>query len=258
MFLVFCIFCFFYIFLLLYSILCCGYFFLTFWCMVFVMWLGWRWLFELAGAVGLAQEHAAAELGRGEAAGPGQLLLAHDLAEIGPGIGVVRRKTLQDRGQGGSEVAAAAPGVEYASLIVPLDELLRAPVLEVAVEEQRRVGGIGGVSRVQADIADDVVDPPVPVEVRGRDRGPPSGAGRGEAGPLGPVLKALALAVVEIPDASPVQRENQVRPAVPVDVGPQGRGHHPDLAKPRRKAVGHVLELSPAVGEELAPRGERI
>ena len=52
-----------------------------------------------------------------------------------------------------------------ALLVVTFDELVRTIAFEVAGEQQGRMRGIGVVLGVQADVAGDVVEPAVAVEI---------------------------------------------------------------------------------------------
>ena len=102
---------------------------------------------------------------------------------------------------------------------------------------------------VEPNVADHVVDPAVAVEIRRGDRRPPAGAGGGKAGPLGPVLETPALVVMEILHWAPLQCDQQIGPAVAVDITPEGGRHHADLAQTRRDPVGDVFEAAAPVGE---------
>ena len=65
--------------------------------------------FESISAIVLAQKHPTPELRSGEAPGGRQPVLAQDLAERRPGIGVVSRKTLQHGMDGRAQVEPATP-----------------------------------------------------------------------------------------------------------------------------------------------------
>ena len=65
---------------------------------------------EAVGAVGLAQEDAAAKLGCRKTPGVSQLRLPENLVHRGPCVILVAGIALQDRGNRGGQTAAAAPG----------------------------------------------------------------------------------------------------------------------------------------------------
>ena len=111
---------------------------------------------------------------------------------------------------------------------------------------------------VQADIPDHVIGTAVAVEVRRRDRGPPAGPCGGKAGLFGPVLEALALVVMKVLHVAPFEREQQIGPAIAVDIAPQRGRHHADFAQPRRQSAGNILKSAAAVGEERTLRRQRI
>jgi hypothetical protein len=118
--------------------------------------------------------------------------------------------------------------------------------------------GVGVILRVEPDVSDDVVEPAVAVEVRRGYRGPPTGAGGGEAGLLRPVLEALALLLwkyLTLPHSRVSSRSGHPSPSTSLH---KRSRDHADLAQSRRKRVGHVLEPPAAVGEEGAPGGHRI
>ena len=121
---------------------------------------------EAVGAVGLAEEDAAAQLRRREALRFRQFVLAENLRERSPRIIVILRIAFQERRKHRSQVTQRAPGIEAVPLVVRFDELGGTVALEVTGEDQRRVGGVGMILRVQSHITDHVVGPAVTVEVR--------------------------------------------------------------------------------------------
>ena len=120
--------------------------------------------------------------------------------------------------------------------------MLGSVALEIAVEQQRGMIGVGPILGVQAEIPRDVIDPAISVKISRGERGPPPHATGGEAGFFRPVLETLALAIVEIFNLTPFEGHEQVGPTVAIYVAPQCRGDHADFAQTGRECVGHVLK----------------
>ena len=83
------------------------------------------------------------------------------------------------------------------------------------------MGGVGAVLSIQADIADDVIGLAVTVEICCGDRVPPACPRGGKSRLLRPVLEPATMVIVEILHLTPLQSDQQVGPAVTIDVGPQ-------------------------------------
>ena len=210
-------------------------------------------------SVGLAQEDPAAKLGRGKALGGGEPVLTHEFPQGGPGVKVVLGIAPQDRGNLEAQFLAGAPREQALALVIRLDQRGCAGAGGGDPgEDQRRVLRARAILRVQPDVADHVIRAAVAIEIRRGDRGPPAGARRGKTRALGPVRQAPPLLVVETLHLAPLQREQQIRPTVAVDVAPQGGGHHANGAQPGRERVSHILKPAASVGEKFAPRRARI
>ena len=208
--------------------------------------------------VRLAQEYPAPKFRGGVALGLRQFFVAENLTQGGSRIAVVAGKAFQHRGNGGAEILPGSPRIEPVAFIVGFDQLLGAIALEITGEQQRGMAGVGPVLGVQAEIAHDIIDPAIFVEIRRCDRRPPPGARRGKARLLRPVLKPLALVVVEILHVAPLERQQQVRPPVAVHVAPERRGNHANFAQTGREGVGHILKPAAMIHEQGAARGEGV
>src|SRR5258708_3195900 len=123
---------------------------------------------EAIGSIGLAEENPAAEFRGREALRPRESVLPEYFRERSPRIIVILRIAFQERRKHRSQVTQRAPGIEAVPLVVRFDELGGTVALEVTGEDQRRVGGVGMILRVQSHIADHVVGSAVTVEVRRR------------------------------------------------------------------------------------------
>ena len=214
---------------------------------------------ETIPAVRLAEEHAAAQFRGRQARRRGQPVGSQDLRQRRAGVIVVPSVAPEHGGNRGAEVRAAAPRIQPAVLVIRLDDLGGAATGKITGEEQRGMFRIGAVLRVQPHVSHRVVGASIAVEVRRRDRPPPARPRRGEARLLRPVLELLPAGVVEILHLAPFERQQQVRPAVTVDVAPECRRDHADVAQHRCHGIGDVHEFSPAVRQQhalLAPPGK--
>ena len=66
------------------------------------------------------------------------------------------------------------------------------------------------------------------------------------------------MVVVEILHGAPIEGEQQVEPAVTVNVAPERSGDHADLTQAGGNLVGDVIKAPPAVGEQRASWGQRV
>ena len=154
--------------------------------------------------------------------------------------------------------AFAANRHESAFLVaLGLDEPLAAVALHVAVIEQRRfLGRRRAVLGVEADVHRDVIHVAVVVEVGLGDRVPPAEP-VGESG-LFCRVGELASVVDEQRHRTPLEGDEQIRPAVAVGVGPQRGGDEPDALQPRRDVACHVDKFSVVVSQQTAAGRLRV
>src|SRR5690606_866320 len=95
----------------------------------------------------------------------------------------------------------------------------------------------------------------VAVEVRRRESAPPTGAGSGETGGFGAVFEAGAGPVAAVADLAPFERDEEIGPAVGVEIGGDGGGGEADRGEVGREGAGGVFETASAVEPKGAARG---
>src|SRR5688500_5582178 len=121
--------------------------------------------------------------------------------------------------------------------------------IKIPKQKQSWAGRTGSILRVQPQIADDIIRPPVAVEICRGNRTPPAGSCGLETRSSGPIIKTTSEVVVKIFYIAPIKREQQIDPPVSVDVAPQRRSYHPYVLQTRCRRLGNVGKNPITVGE---------
>ena len=209
---------------------------------------------EAVRAGGLAEVDAAAQFRDLETLGAGEALFADDLGERGLGKVVVAGIAAEQAGDARPEFVAGAAGIEFTVFGDGFERQRGTAVAETAVEED---GGTGLVGRVEPEVAGGVVGLAVAVEVGGDERSPQTGLREALGG--GAVGEALAGVIVEVADGPPLRGEQQVGPAVGVEVAEDGGGDQAEFAVVGQRDLGEsaaVVAQQGALGRERVTAGQ--
>ena len=174
-----------------------------------------------------------------------QILFGEDVRDRLPRVVLVVEVAVLEEGQRADQIVAQREGIRFPIVVVGDDLLHEAVVSEILHVHRHRLTRVRLEPGVETEIGHYEINPAMTGKIPGDDAVPPAVA----------LLESRHVHLHELPvtgvvedrDGHPLADDDEVRPAISVDVLPHGIGHHADVRETGRCLVGDICELATTI-----------